>query len=202
MKALWLVLLAYLLSACATLSKEECLHADWHQIGFEDGSKGKDILILAKHRKACAKAGVTADRVAYENGYRQGLFRYCTYTNALSLGSRGVKKPDFCPTLTQPEFDLGYAHGVERFQKQQLINTINGDIQRIERQIHDYEVLIVHYETILTGETATIEVREDALVELRQTERDIKILLAELIQVNSALHYEQQQLQLIISRQQ
>merc|ERR1711916_171837 len=66
-----------LLQGCASLSKEECLVADWQQIGFEDGSRGRDLLTLARHRKACAKAGITPDRAAYERGHRQGLLRYC-----------------------------------------------------------------------------------------------------------------------------
>ena len=52
--------------SCATLNKDECLTADWYQIGYEDGAKGYPLSRIGKHRKACAKHGVTPDMPPYE----------------------------------------------------------------------------------------------------------------------------------------
>ena len=71
-----LVLLAVIsagLSGCATMSGDECMTSDWSAIGYEDGSRGYTTERLTKHRKACAKHGVTLDFTAYQDGRDQGL---------------------------------------------------------------------------------------------------------------------------------
>lgn len=45
--------LVVLLAACATLDREECVHADWYAIGLED------------HRRACAKHYVAPNTERY-----------------------------------------------------------------------------------------------------------------------------------------
>jgi len=63
-RAVLLVMSASVLVACGTLSKEECLTADWGAIGERDGSAGyAPQSRLAGHAKACAKAGVSPDQV-------------------------------------------------------------------------------------------------------------------------------------------
>ena len=43
-----------LLEGCATLSKNECLQAQWYDIGFTDGAGGHTLTRIGKPRKACA----------------------------------------------------------------------------------------------------------------------------------------------------
>ena len=52
------------LSGCATMSGDECMTSDWSAIGYEDGANVHTTERLAKHRKACAKHGVTPDFAA------------------------------------------------------------------------------------------------------------------------------------------
>ena len=59
-----LVLLAAL-GGCASLSKNECLNANWEDIGIRDGANGRPEEYLIQHSKACAKVGVTPDRGAW-----------------------------------------------------------------------------------------------------------------------------------------
>ena len=47
------------LSGCATMSGDECLTSDWNAIGYEDGARGYTADRIGKHRKACAKHGVS-----------------------------------------------------------------------------------------------------------------------------------------------
>lgn len=53
------------LLSCATLSKQQCLIGDWQTIGYNDGVAGYSSERLASHSKACAKAHVTPDYLAW-----------------------------------------------------------------------------------------------------------------------------------------
>ena len=50
------------LSGCASLSKSECLSADWEDIGIRDGANGQPEEYLIQHAKACSKVHVVPDR--------------------------------------------------------------------------------------------------------------------------------------------
>ncbi len=78
----------YLLSGCATLSKEECMVGDWQAIGYNDGVAGYHSERLASHAKACAKASIAPDYQAWERGRQLGLKQYCTTTSAYNVGKQ------------------------------------------------------------------------------------------------------------------
>ena len=52
------------LSGCASLSKSECLNANWEDIGVRDGANGQPEEYLIQHSTACAKVNVAPDRGA------------------------------------------------------------------------------------------------------------------------------------------
>ena len=56
------------LGGCASLSKDECLNADWQDIGVRDGANGQPEEYLIQHSTACAKVGVTPDRTRWLAG--------------------------------------------------------------------------------------------------------------------------------------
>ena len=51
---LWIA--GVLLSSCATMSPEECLQANWEEIGYHDAAAGYTVSRSAEHREACAEA--------------------------------------------------------------------------------------------------------------------------------------------------
>ena len=79
LKLIRLIRIGFLLAAvgvvsgCSTMSADECVTADWRTIGYEDGAKGREASAISRHRKACAKHGVTANFDAYEEGRHEGL---------------------------------------------------------------------------------------------------------------------------------
>ena len=87
----------YLLSGCATLSKQECMIGDWQAIGYNDGVAGYHSDRLASHTKACAKASVAPDYQAWARGRQLGLQQYCTVNNAYNVGRRGNRLNNVCP---------------------------------------------------------------------------------------------------------
>ena len=61
------------MSGCASMSSDECVATDWSAIGYEDGARGYTTDRFSRHRKACAKHGITADFGSYQAGRDQGL---------------------------------------------------------------------------------------------------------------------------------
>ena len=108
-----------LLSACATLSKNECLQADWFEIGRRDGIVGKPRAVFQEHIEACLEHGVRANREAYYAGREEGLRFYCAEDNGFNLGRRGVRYRHVCPANLESDFLTGYNRGLEihRFEK-------------------------------------------------------------------------------------
>jgi hypothetical protein len=84
------------LAGCASLSKQECLNADWQIIGYEDGAGGQPPNRIGAHRKACADHGVVPVKADYDQGYYEGLRTYCTYNRGLEAGRYGHDENAVC----------------------------------------------------------------------------------------------------------
>ncbi len=140
------LLISLLMSGCATLKKEECLTADWVQIGYEDGLKGYELDRIGNHRKACAKYGVKPDMAAYSNGRSKGLTFYCTPVKGYDLGQKGRTFPTVCPEKLAGEFRKGYEAGRQIYLKtreieshKNILETMKQDIDRINKEIKKRE---------------------------------------------------------------
>ena len=71
------LLLALVVSGCASMNKEECLTADWRTVGFHDGAAGHTADGIDAHRQACAEYGVVPNLDRYLDGRKSGLKEYC-----------------------------------------------------------------------------------------------------------------------------
>jgi hypothetical protein len=124
---------------CATLSKNECLEADWHEIGYRDGSMGAPRSFLQEHSEACVKHNVRADREAYYRGRHEGLNVYCTPDNGFNQGRQGRKYNYVCPPDLEREFLAGYKKGKEIYKYESKISSLEGRLRSIESQIQTKE---------------------------------------------------------------
>lgn len=132
-----LVAAGLFLSACASLSKDECLVADWYQIGVTDGANGKSLTQMAAHRKACAKVGVTPDADAYTQGRVVGLQSFCTAERGYQQGERGYSYGGVCPPHLEPVFMQGYLAGMQIYKTNQEIRRLEGELRDIRTEIAD-----------------------------------------------------------------
>lgn len=143
MKILNLILLAGLISqllACASMSKEECMTANWRNIGYEDGIAGRPEMTIQAHRKACAKIHITPDLPLYQQGHREGVRVYCKNTSAAyELGTQGGAYYKVCPADLEPKFLQAYRLGQELFNIQQKINDAESHISSLESSIENLE---------------------------------------------------------------
>lgn len=108
---LLLITTVFLIScSSATLSKDECLIADWQLIGFGDGSTGKANTQLNKHREACNKHSVNPDKALYDIGYAEGNTEYCTNARGYQQASNGYGSHQVCQYSNV--YNSGHKQGV------------------------------------------------------------------------------------------
>lgn len=127
-------LLAFL-GACASLTQEECLNADWRAIGYNDGVRGKIESYVSRHFDACGKVGITPDVQAWQAGRLQGLPLYCTPSNAYSVGRAGNDLSPVCPASQQDRLFYSWDWGQEYHLITSQISTLKSEERDIRRQI-------------------------------------------------------------------
>lgn len=128
-------LLALALAGCSSLSKKECLTADWESIGYRDGSEGYAAGRIGDHIQACTEHGVNPDREEYEAGRARGLELFCTGANGVRVGRLGSTYSGACPAHLEPTFLLGYDIGLQLNDYIQRMSQLRGDVQRIQNEL-------------------------------------------------------------------
>lgn len=128
-----------LLSGCATLGQDECLTADWYQIGLRDGYDGQPRARLAQHREACVEYGILPNDRAYYSGRDQGLQQYCTPQRGFEVGSAGRSYQQVCTPLTEPDFMRGYLLGQDLNRDRQRLQRLESETRDLEQRLRATE---------------------------------------------------------------
>ncbi len=163
-------------SGCATLSKNECLEADWFEIGRRDGAMGKPRALFQQHRDACLKHSISPNRDAYYEGRDEGLKFYCTKDNGFKQGRLGRRYQYVCPEELEAEFLAGYVEGKEVREYESKIASLKRRLQEIESEIEKKEGKL--YSSRLSSEQRT-KIRSDIRsldMEYRDIVRELKYL--------------------------
>lgn len=116
--------LAALTSGCATMSKDECLHADWYLKGVDDATQGYALSRVDEHREACARVNVEPNVKEYREGHRKGERLYCVPAKGYSEGVKGAAYNNICPVELEAGFLRAYRDGQELYRIQHNINEI------------------------------------------------------------------------------
>ncbi|WP_296642352.1 DUF2799 domain-containing protein [Roseinatronobacter sp.] len=120
------------LTGCASLTQEECLTGDWGGIGQRDGAAGRVAdTQFARHVKACADAGITPDRAAWQRGYARGLQNYCTPLSGLNEGVEGRRYRNVCPAATESAFLRGFQIGLDDHKAREDVRRVQLEIARL-----------------------------------------------------------------------
>jgi hypothetical protein len=120
------------LSGCASISKSECLSANWEDVGVRDGANGRGEEYLIQHSKACAEVNVTPDRESWLKGRDRGLERFCVPQRAYQIGEYGGNfDSGICRGFDEDRLAHAYERGrdVHRFSEE--IGSLNGEIHTI-----------------------------------------------------------------------
>ncbi|HTU65037.1 MAG TPA: DUF2799 domain-containing protein [Steroidobacteraceae bacterium] len=124
------------LSGCASLSKSDCLSADWESIGVRDGANGQPEEYLQQHFKACAKVQVVPDRGAWLHGRERGLDRYCVPQRAYQAGEYGNGFNVYlCGNYDQDRLDAAWAKGHDVNTASNAISSIDGEMRDVRHEL-------------------------------------------------------------------
>lgn len=118
-----------LAAGCGTLGKQECLHADWQTIGYEDGLAGQPAARIGAHRMACAKYQVIPDLKAYSAGRDSGLNEYCQARNGYRAGLHGQAYHNVCPAASELAFVDAYRQGRQIYDARAELRTVQSQLQ-------------------------------------------------------------------------
>jgi hypothetical protein len=133
-----LLIALMVLSACATISKEECLAADWYTKGVEDGSKGYPMSRIGNYSKDCAEVGVAPDADQYAEGRDHGLEFFCTYERGYQEGKRGSRNQAVCPPgQLEAEFMQGYKAGHYIYEVNQNIRSLERELAKVQSEVDE-----------------------------------------------------------------
>jgi hypothetical protein len=127
-----------MLSACETMSAEECAAAVWRALGFNDAAaSGADR--LGSRTESCAEKGFAVDSTAYSTGFAEGLYRFCQPTNAFQFARRGGSFSGACPAELQYEFAGAYNDGRRVYDAESELNSIRSNISSLETRLDEIE---------------------------------------------------------------
>jgi hypothetical protein len=174
-----LLLSSLLLSGCATLSKNECLTANWASIGYEDGLQGQARDRIGSHRRACADYGIDPNLEEYQLGYNQGLEIFCTPQNGFLKGKSGYTYTGICTGNLASGFLQGYENGREIYLATGEVNRLRGELHTLDNRISHLENEIYRKERLLFSNAVSKSERKHIYYEISDLKMERKDLLVE-----------------------
>ena len=130
-----ILVLVALNSACATLSREECVQGSWHSLGLQDGRAGATYKRLGEHQKACSEYGVRVDNEQYKAGRQQGLNDYCQLDNAIDMGLKGNRYQSVCPSDIHSDFKRHNRAAYDVYQRKEELEKLDKDLLNKESRL-------------------------------------------------------------------
>lgn len=172
---------------CASVSKNQCLVGDWQTVGYRDGLNGTQATALLRHQNSCLKHGVTPDREAYLEGWREGVAQYCQPDNGFDVGNRGAGYGNVCPEHLQQEFRAAYAEGRQLHLARVELNNLRHGIEQRELRVRDIKgeiagitAAVLSPESTTADRAALLITAKDLAEEKGRLETEIEDLKLEL----------------------
>ncbi|MBL4606904.1 MAG: DUF2799 domain-containing protein [Pseudomonadales bacterium] len=192
-----------ILSACASLSKDECKLANWEVIGYEDGNKGQSQAQIGKHRSACAKHGIAPDLAAYQQGHQRGVRNFCNPGRGYSMGSKGIRYNGMCPKDLEPAFLTAYRAGKKVHVARQQVKTLQNkqnkqttELKTVKTQLRAKEGLLLSPQGSLAQKASLLlEIKDlnqrsgELAAQIKQTEKELALSRAKLNHASSVTRY-------------
>jgi len=188
-----LVLLA-LLQGCATLDKDECLLADWHLIGYQDGVAGKSATQVGEYREDCAKHAVVPDLDAYRAGRHEGLQQYCKASNGYRLGNAGRGFSAVCPVALEGDFRDGYNAGRELYLARSAVKKTHSSIIHRKQTLSNLENDRAEKLAALISDGLKADKRVMIVYELNELQQEMNSVEGEIVELEYDLADQQTRL--------
>ncbi len=168
--------LSVLISGCTSMSKEECLNADWKMVGLEDGINGNPESTIGIYRKDCAKIHVVPNLALYQQGHREGVRKYCTAAKGYDVGKNGGAYYHVCPADLEPRFLTAYKRGQELYDITRQIQTLETAITNAESRMTDIQRDIKSHEQAIVDAGSSSSTRREHLADIKELQRELSEL--------------------------
>lgn len=184
------------LGACAVMSKQECLSADWRQVGFDVALNGNTDISDAYNRRqqACAKHGATANWRQFQLGHSDGTVEYCQLENAMALGANGnsrVVDQQVCAERDYPGFRQAFNVGYQLHILLSRVRDSNESISNLSSSRYDYKKSINPIRHKLDEDNIDDSERKRLRYELREVRNHIYEIDREIEHYRQRVYQEQ-----------
>jgi len=183
----YLLVMLIFFSGCATMKKDECLTADWYNIGFEDGTQGYKVSRIANHRKACSKYDIAPDLDLYLRGRDQGLIEYCTAYKGYRLGIKGRSYNDVCQGNLKKAFLEAYNIGRDIYLFERDVKAEQGKLDDLTTEMTELDKKIKAKELELSQGCADVNICKAILEDIRTLDNEKNKLDYEIISRKNSL---------------
>jgi ribosome modulation factor len=110
------------MTGCSSMSKKECINANWYQLGFQDGRAGAASSSVQGYVQTCSKHDISINQTDYLDGHAEGIRTFCQPNNGYQIGLRGRSLPQVCPADMQKSFSEAHAKGYTEYKIKQDIS--------------------------------------------------------------------------------
>lgn len=183
-----------LLQGCATLDKDECMLADWHLIGYQDGVAGKSAAVVGEYREDCAKHAVVPDLDDYRAGRMEGLQQYCKVDNGYRLGNAGRGLSSVCPTALAGDFRDAYNAGRELYLARAAVSNTHSRIHNHKQSLSNLENNRAEKLAALIADGLKADQRVMIIYELNELQQEMDSVEDELFDLEHDLASQQTRL--------
>lgn len=180
-KLFYLPLVTIALNGCSSLSKEECVNADWHLIGLEDGTRGYSVSRVGSHREACAKVGVVPNIDQYRAGLNEGYRIYCAPANGYTTGLGGATYQNVCEGAGAKQFVDAYQHGRDIYRLRQALAALDQQIHEGQETIESLTLESEAHEEQLVHHANSPSERQRLLNTIKGNEQEAAALAESLV---------------------
>ena len=136
-KLLFILMVIMPLSACQVMTATECQHANWTDLGHQDGLKGYAPRIYNR-TDACLKHGISVSSQKieqYQSAYKRSINQYCQPENIFNLSLIGEGRISACPEPNYSRLKAIYDVGSRYYQNKQDIQNTQDSIRILDDKI-------------------------------------------------------------------
>lgn len=117
------------------MTEDQCRAANWEEVGFQDGLRGRSPQRLTAYREDCGKIGIKPDEGRWRIGHLRAIPIYCSPDNAVRAGVEGWAYEGICPPEIEAGFLNRYRAGRAVYDARQQVARIDADIRSVDNEL-------------------------------------------------------------------
>lgn len=191
-----------LLTACTSggpkVSAEQCIAADWYQVGLAAGQKGANITEFNTVLHACAEHGIDVDKAQWEAGRLEGLKTFCQTPSLLEATLQGAGDPMSCQPFSdaqQSAFETGRDTRAAAMRYQQLKAQYDQLVQTRDQINQEGSQLTQRYQ-----QTTDEAVKQQIAARINQLKQQLAQVNAQLKEADPVMQTESQTYQAAVEK--